>query len=59
MPPSYLPSSSQAAPPADLRARVEAALGRAWLSQATPETGLSPAHRFVVDLAPPAAAAPR
>jgi hypothetical protein len=49
--PDYVQSSLQQAPPASLRTRVEAAMGCAWLSHATPETGLSAAHRFVVELA--------
>jgi len=50
MPPSYAPSSSQGEPPPDLKARVEAALGRPWSNYAKPNTGLSAAHRFVVRL---------
>lgn len=50
MPPSYAPSGLQSGPPADLRARVEAATGRAWLACSRPRTGLSAAHRFIVQL---------
>lgn len=50
MPPTYLPSSLQQEPPADLRARVQAAIGRSWLTHSRPDTGLSAAHRFIVHL---------
>jgi aminoglycoside phosphotransferase (APT) family kinase protein len=48
---SYAPSSAQGEPPAALRELVEAALGSAWLNWTRPETGLSAAHRYVVELA--------
>lgn len=51
MPQTYVPSAAQGEPPPELRARVEAALGRRWASHARPRTGLSAAHRFVVRLA--------
>jgi hypothetical protein len=47
----YATSSSQGAPPDSVRKRVEAALGARLLSWSKPDTGLSPAHRFVVVLA--------
>ncbi|HLI67001.1 MAG TPA: phosphotransferase [Caulobacteraceae bacterium] len=46
----YVPSGLQGAPPAALTARVEAALGRAWSAWSKPSTGLSAAHRFLVEL---------
>jgi aminoglycoside phosphotransferase (APT) family kinase protein len=48
---SYTPSGLQGEPPPPLRASVEAALGRAWVGHTRPKTGLSDAHRFVVELA--------
>ena len=48
---TYVPSGLQAEPPAALRARVEAALGEPWRRWSKPNTGLSAAHRFVVELA--------
>jgi aminoglycoside phosphotransferase (APT) family kinase protein len=51
MPASYTPSTRQPEPPPELRARVEAAMGGAWVSHGRPDTGLSDAHRFVVRLA--------
>jgi hypothetical protein len=45
---SYVPSASQAAPPAALRARVEALVGESSLTWSKPDTGLSAAHRFLV-----------
>src|SRR5258708_38525673 len=46
----YVPSSLQGAPPEALTARVEEALGRRWLAWSKPSTGLSAAHRFLVEL---------
>lgn len=40
----------QGEPPEALRAVVEEALGARWLGWSKPDTGLSPAHRFVVAL---------
>jgi hypothetical protein len=48
---SYTPSGLQDEPPPQLRAAVEAALGRAWVGHARPKTGLSDARRFVAELA--------
>ena len=47
---SYVPSSFQSAPPEALIARVEEALGRRGLAWSKPSTGLSAAHRFLVEL---------
>ena len=48
---TYVPSGQQAEPPQALRARVEKALGERWRRWSKPNTGLSPAHRFLVELA--------
>jgi hypothetical protein len=45
-----VPSSLQGAPPQALTARVEAVLGRRWSAWSKPHTGLSAAHRFLVEL---------
>jgi hypothetical protein len=47
----YATSSSQGAPPDSVRERVEAVLGARFRHWSKPDTGLSPAHRFVVALA--------
>ena len=44
----YVPAVRQAGPPAALRARVEAALGRPAVAWTAPPTGLSAAHRYSV-----------
>lgn len=46
----YIPSSLQGAPPEGLTARVEEALGRRSSAWSKPSTGLSAAHRFLVEL---------
>jgi hypothetical protein len=46
----YVPSSLQSAPPEALTARVEKFLGKRPSSWSKPNTGLSAAHRFVVEL---------
>jgi len=47
----YATSSSQGAPPASVRERVEAALGSTFQAWSKPDTGLTPCHRFIVALA--------
>ncbi len=47
----YATSSSQGAPPASVRERVEAALGSTFQAWSKPDTGLTPSHRFIVALA--------
>ncbi|HLZ82918.1 MAG TPA: hypothetical protein VKQ54_05080 [Caulobacteraceae bacterium] len=46
----YVPSSLQRAPPEALTTRVEKVLGRRWSAWSKPNTGLSAAHRFIVEL---------
>lgn len=46
----YLESRLQGAPSEMLKARVEAALRRRWVGWSAPDTGLSPAHRFVAEM---------
>lgn len=47
----YFESRLQKEPPQELRARVEAAMGKAWVTQANPAGGLSSALRFIVGFA--------